>query len=337
VRGADEILATLDAGGTLDGMPFMPEMLSFVGRRFPVYKRADKTCDTATRTGGRRLVHAVHLRTRCDGSGHGGCQAGCLIFWKEAWLMRADGPAELAAPNEGALAVALHQLQRAAVRPDPEIPGGVIYRCQATQVPAATTLLKWWDVRQYVRDVRSRNVSVQKAAFVLGRAMINVLQRMRGGSAFPRTPLPTKTKTPRETLDLRPGELVQVKSVEEIFETLDVKSRNRGLFFDVEMIRWCGGTYRVQARVQQIINEQTGRMMPLPNDCIILEGVACAAECSRMRLLCPREIHHYWREIWLRRVPVGEDAALAVPEASGITAPRTSTAQAVSQRQHTSL
>ena len=28
---------------------------------------------------------------RCDGSGHGGCQAGCRIYWKEAWLRRVDG------------------------------------------------------------------------------------------------------------------------------------------------------------------------------------------------------------------------------------------------------
>ena len=36
---------------------------------------------------------AVHLdETRCDGQGHGGCQAGCLLFWKEAWLKRVAAP-----------------------------------------------------------------------------------------------------------------------------------------------------------------------------------------------------------------------------------------------------
>ena len=40
-----------------------------------------------------RMRNAVHLEERCDGQAHGGCQAGCLVYWKEAWLKRvpADG------------------------------------------------------------------------------------------------------------------------------------------------------------------------------------------------------------------------------------------------------
>ena len=310
VRSQEEIFATLDENGALDGMPFMPEMLRFVGQRHPVYKLAHKTCDTATRTGGRSVMHTVHLQLRCDGSGHDGCQAGCLIFWKEAWLRRVDGAgqtlaASATAPASGGAApvFTLVQLQRATSRPDPADPSTRIYTCQNTQIPKSTAPLPWWDARQYVRDVTSGNVTVGKAAFVLGRAMFNAVQRKRGGRGFPSFPVPSKTKTPRERLDLQVGELVQVRTPQEIADTLDVNYRNRGLFFDVELIRWCGGTYRVKYRVEKIINEQTGRMLHLPNDCIVLEGVACAAECSRGRLLCPREIHHYWREIWLRRVP----------------------------------
>src|SRR5215467_1676004 len=67
-------------------MPFMPEMFAFCGKRFQVYKRAHKTCDTVFPIRGRWVDRAVHLETRCDGQAHGGCQARCLIFWKEAWL-----------------------------------------------------------------------------------------------------------------------------------------------------------------------------------------------------------------------------------------------------------
>jgi hypothetical protein len=44
VRSREEILATLDADGTLDGLPFMPEMLSWCGREHQVERRAEKTC-----------------------------------------------------------------------------------------------------------------------------------------------------------------------------------------------------------------------------------------------------------------------------------------------------
>jgi hypothetical protein len=64
----------------------MPSFSS-TGRRFQVTKPGDKTCDTVTgRYVGRRMENTVHLEHRCDGRAYGGCQAGCLIFWKEAWL-----------------------------------------------------------------------------------------------------------------------------------------------------------------------------------------------------------------------------------------------------------
>ena len=80
VRSRSEILATLDGNGELDGMPFMPEMFAFCGQRLQVLKRAHKTCDTVFPTRSRRVESAVHLDTRCDGSMHGGCQAGCFCF-----------------------------------------------------------------------------------------------------------------------------------------------------------------------------------------------------------------------------------------------------------------
>src|SRR5262245_11370104 len=92
VRSAAEIFATLDDNGTLDEPLFMPERVSHRGRRYQVLRRADKTCDTVTWAGIRRMERTVHLAMlRCDGAAHGGCQAACLMFWKEAWLKRVDG------------------------------------------------------------------------------------------------------------------------------------------------------------------------------------------------------------------------------------------------------
>ena len=44
VRSPEEILSTLDADGTLDGLPFMPEMLEWCGKSLRVERRAEKTC-----------------------------------------------------------------------------------------------------------------------------------------------------------------------------------------------------------------------------------------------------------------------------------------------------
>src|SRR4051812_8784655 len=110
VRSEGEILRTLDDRGQLDGLPFMPEMLQFCGQNFQVYKRAHKTCDTVFPVRGRKLQRTVHLDTRCDGSAHGGCQAGCLIFWREAWLkpLPREG-ADIDLKNRATLPRAPHQ------------------------------------------------------------------------------------------------------------------------------------------------------------------------------------------------------------------------------------
>lgn len=328
VRSREEILATLDSEGNLDGLPFMPEMLEYCGRRLRVFKRAHKTCDTAGKTGGRRMPAAVHLENvRCNGAAHGGCQAGCLIFWKESWLKRA-----------GASAPAATALVRKAEAADVGVVekgayfsghGGreaqIRYRCQATELARATSLLPWWDARQYVEDLVSRNIGagalIRGAAFSVFRRLIEIgigyralvmlydcWARLVGMSRFPLRQ-GALAGTPSVELGLQPGEWVRVKPFEEILKTLDVNNRNRGLFFDVEATKFCGRTFRVLRRVSRILDERSGEMLHMRNPCIILEQVYCSGEMSKFRLFCPRAIYPYWREIWLERVPAPDQVS----------------------------
>ena len=330
VRSREEILRTLDDKGRLEGMPFMPEMFAYCGKRFQVYKRAHKTCDTVFPIRSRRVDEAVHLETRCDGSAHGGCQAGCLIFWKEAWLKRvestgADGSAAYARidskiPNSsGGFSDSCVVTGASAVDPND---GAITYVCQATQLPYATRDLKWWDLRQYFEDYRSGNVglgrilnglaysifyNISQAGIGLGRPMrwfYDKFHQLWGGSAFPRNvgPIPEGLPTPAETLGLQPGEIVRVKSHAEILMTVNSASRNRGLLWDAEMVPYCGGTYRVLKRVTKIIDERTGKMQEMKSPCIILDKVVCQSRYSGCRMFCPRSIYPYWREIWLERI-----------------------------------
>jgi hypothetical protein len=118
--------------------------------------------------------------------------------------------------------------------------------------------------------------------------------------------VPRGQKTPAASLNLQPGELVRVRSYDEILATLNEDSHNRGMYFDPEMVLFCGGTYRVIDRVTRLINEKTGKMQNLKNDCIILGEVVCQACYSKNRRFCPRAIYPYWREIWLERAAPGE-------------------------------
>jgi hypothetical protein len=321
VRSKEEILATLDENGRLDGQPFMPEMLAFAGRELPISAIAHKTCDTINRpsTGMRQLDHTVHLAgARCDGSAHGGCQAGCLLFWRQEWLETPDGvPLRVQPQTSGS--VATEETLQADTVAGTDDDGATVYRCAATEVMRASSPLPRLDPAQYVADVRSGNWS---AAYVLRGLAIMVFNQFQAASRklLPQwlriadgRPYPfyrgTGPGTAPEPLHLQPGELVEVKSKDEIMAALGPNSKNRGLIYDGEMLPFCGRRARVLKSVDKIIDEQTGRMIHL-RDCVILDEITCMGRYHRF---CPRAIYPYWREAWLRRVEdVTPDSGVAI-------------------------
>lgn len=325
VRSLPEILATLDARAQLEGLPFMPEMRRHCGKRFRVYKRAHRTCDTVDYVGGRRMENTVHLEgLRCDGEAHGGCQALCLLFWKEAWLRRVDGPDTTAATAKAAgcsdadLDLCVRAPGQDASTPDPT------WVCQATQLLEASVALRKSDLTPYFEDLASRNVrplqmlrmfAFAAFEFLVGgryglstplRVVHDWIMRLVGGSPFPQRlgKIPLKGKTPVHKLDLKAGEWVRVKSLEEILETVDESGRNRGMSFHSEMVPFTEKTFRVLRRIEHIVSEKTGKMIHLKNDAVILEGVVChSRNIDNCRRFCPRSIYLYFREIWLERAP----------------------------------
>lgn len=321
VRSKEEILATLDERGEIEGLPFMPEMLAHCGKRMRVYRRVLKTCDTVHFRGIHRMNNAVHLEgARCSGEAHGGCEARCMLFWKEDWLKRPGAPAE--SPSAGQCDESA--LRRAAVRQGAGAEP-VAYRCQATEMPrAAPKLLPWWDVRQYAGDLKAGNTDVArllKSAAILSFNKFQSFDRkflpgpglIRGAQHWPFLN-GLLGKTPKRRLDLRPGDVVRVRSQGEIVETLTPERKNRGLSFDAEMADYCGQEFRVLARVSQILDEKTGRMIRLGSDCVILDGAVCTGKHYQF---CPRSIYPYWREIWLELVRRGDAESSGKAAAAG--------------------
>lgn len=319
VRSAREILATLDDTQSVDGLPFMPEMLQYCGRRFRVYKSAHRTADTIELFTSRRMANAVFLEgLRCDGGAHGGCQAGCLLFWKHSWLKRvSDGklvdragdrkPSSDTREDSAEISKLLDRCNHTA-------PGGAQnrYRCQATEMLKATTEVRRRDRCNplfYVKDLTSGNIRLLEFVRYGALAVVSRFLARWFGYRYPCVRGLAGNKTPSCDLNLQPGELVRVRSKDDIMRTLNEKCRNRGLWFDIEMLPYCNGrTYRVLRRVEKIVNEKTGEIMRFQNPCIVLEGVTCNYHYSDRRMFAQRHEHIFWREIWLERVEQGSSA-----------------------------
>ena len=305
VRSPEEILSTLDADGTLDGVPFMPEMLDWCGKPFRVQRRVEKTCVDVAPTvysGGLRRFPANDVvildGPRCDGHGHDGCKHGCRIFWKEAWLRPMDNGAATPQRSE----TGLDKLRvRLKVKSDENH-----YFCQSTELFKATEAFpgrhKFWWVRIPFREIRNGDRSVLE---ILKLIVLLYWARLWRAATEPWFCGP-HLQTPSESLDLKPGDVVRVKSRAEIVETLDRNSRNRGMAIWYEVTRCCESVAEIRSRVDRIIEERTGKMREL-HDTVTLQNLGnnetLGDECLCQNQLgdCPRGELIYWREIWLER------------------------------------
>jgi hypothetical protein len=322
VRSPAEILATLDERAATENVPFMPEMLRFAGQRFTVSRRVEKICDTVGKVTGepsvsRRMRRTVYLEDlRCDGSGHGGCQAGCRLYWKEAWLRLVEAGTPAAADGDGLEALAaLAEDATTAMREVGNGSATEVFRCQATEARIASEPLAAIDPRQHVREIAAGNVSAAHVVSVLGRYGFERAvgyARMTASRTLSalhlHSPRPDRageaeaSRGPTRSDGIQPGDVVRIRPLEEIERTL-VAGRHRGLWFDApEMGTFCGGTFTVKDRVRRIIDERSGEMIELKSDCLILDGVCCTGEHSSRRWFCPRRIYSYWREDWLELV-----------------------------------
>jgi len=299
VRPANEILATLDENGTLAGLPFMPEMLVWCGKSFRVQRRVDKTCVEGYPIRRFPANDVVVLEgSRCDGGSHDGCKHGCRIYWKEAWLRPSDAGDAGLDQVDGDLDKLRARLK---VKSDEQH-----YFCQSTELLKSTEDFppgRRWRMRIALTGMRNGDIGILQALQLLALYLWQKVLRKLGCDDWLRGP---NKRTPIQSLNLQPGELVRVKSRSQIVETLDHKRSNRGMMLCYEMMRCCGREAEVRYRVDRLINETTGLMREI-SDTVTLSMRGCGSLgeeclCYDEPGDCPRGELMYWKEIWLERV-----------------------------------
>jgi hypothetical protein len=103
----------------------------------------------------------------------------------------------------------------------------------------------------------------------------------------------------KEARALQAGDLVRVRSNEQIQATLDHWNRLRGCDFMEEMWAFCGETHRVLKRVDKFLDERTYTIRR-SRGIVVLEGVMCAG--TRDLGACDRCCLFFWREEWLEKI-----------------------------------
>lgn len=149
---------------------------------------------------------------------------------------------------------------------------------------------RWWHLRGYVWNVSvlgpRRFISLRFRSSRLHKCAYEPREEVRGENE--------KAKT----LDLRPGDWVEVRPLKEIFATLDIQDKLKGLRFTPEMAKFCGRRLKVYKRLNKIILEATGELRGIKSPTVLLEGVFCDGSAHGG---CDRSCFCFWREEWLKR------------------------------------
>jgi hypothetical protein len=113
--------------------------------------------------------------------------------------------------------------------------------------------------------------------------------------------------------DLRSGDVVVVRSLEEILATLDADAKFDAMPFMPEMAQFCGMTFQVRRRAEKTCVEGVG-MRSLRN-AVFLDGLRCDGSAHDG---CQRGCLFFWKEAWLTTAGREQSAAGSIDDAQGL-------------------
>jgi len=111
-----------------------------------------------------------------------------------------------------------------------------------------------------------------------------------------RSSAPATSSTPT---GLKAGDLVRVRSRDEIETTLDDQKELKGCTFTSEMWAYCGTTQRVLKPMERFLDERDYRIKRCKG-IVLLEGVICQGTVFPKG--CDRACFFFWREEWLEKL-----------------------------------
>jgi hypothetical protein len=120
------------------------------------------------------------------------------------------------------------------------------------------------------------------------------------------------SKFPKKTVDgnkenktykLNTGDLVRVRSEEEIRSTLNLWGQLKGCMLIPEMLVYCGTTQKVLKRLERFVDERDYQVKK-SNGIVLLEGIHCKGTSDYGR--CDRTCFYFWPEEWLEKIDESE-------------------------------
>lgn len=103
----------------------------------------------------------------------------------------------------------------------------------------------------------------------------------------------------RKIHDLKDGDLVRIRSREEIEATLDDWNELKGCMVMKDMWQYCGTTQRILKVIERFVDERDYRLKK-GKGLVLLQGLICSGTEDYGR--CDRSCFYFWREEWLEKI-----------------------------------
>lgn len=160
--------------------------------------------------------------------------------------------------------------------------------------PNAKVILPPLVIRLRLKLTRRMDQRVKRAILEYGDHLFTWFAKLTGKSDRSSAPATNATTT-----GFKAGDLVRVRSKEEIEATLNFRRQLRGCTFMEEMEPYCGTTQRILKPVERFLDERDYRVKRC-RGIILLEGLLCQGTERFGR--CDRSCFYFWREEWLQKV-----------------------------------
>jgi hypothetical protein len=121
----------------------------------------------------------------------------------------------------------------------------------------------------------------------------------RGYGLAGRAPKGRAPQAANSSPQLQAGDLIRVRSLQEIEATLNHWRQLRGCAFMPDMAEYCGTTQRVLKPMNRFVDERDLRVKKAKG-IILLEGVMCHGADGFGS--CDRSCFFFWREEWLEKI-----------------------------------
>jgi len=98
-----------------------------------------------------------------------------------------------------------------------------------------------------------------------------------------------------------PGNIVKVKSKEEIIHSLNPMNKLDGCLFMNQMWEFCGKEFKIVKVVKNVFDERQCKIYKVPAPIYILDGLICDGKVESFKHTCDHSCYLLWHEDWIMK------------------------------------